>query len=52
MKALSQPQVPFSQALFNWGVDLVSRALAAMKPQHRADQIAAVVAASNNPSGA
>jgi hypothetical protein len=52
MRALSQPHVLFSQALFNWGVDLVSRALVSMRPKHRADQIAAVVAASNNPSGA
>jgi hypothetical protein len=52
MKALSQPQPSFSQLLLNRATDLVSRALASMRPQHRADQIAAVVAASNNPSGA
>jgi hypothetical protein len=52
MKALSQPQPPFPQALLNRATDLVSRASASMKPQHRADEIAAIVAASNNPSGA
>jgi hypothetical protein len=52
MKALSQPDLPFSQPLLNRATDLVSRALAAIKPQYRADQIAAVVAASNNPTGA
>ena len=52
MKALSQPDLPLSQVLLNRATDLVSRALASMKPQHRADQIAAIVAASNNPSGA
>jgi hypothetical protein len=52
MKALSQADLPLSQLLLNRATDLVSRALASMKPQHRADQIAAIVAASNNPSGA
>jgi len=52
MKALSQPQTSTLHVLLNWGADLISRAAASMKPQHRADQIAAIVAASNNPSGA
>jgi hypothetical protein len=52
MKALSQPNLPLSQTLSNRAAELASRAFASMKPQHRADQIAAVVAASNNPSGA
>jgi hypothetical protein len=52
MKALSQPDLPLPQLLLNRATDLVSRAIASMKPQHRAGQIAAVVAASNNPSGA
>jgi hypothetical protein len=52
MKALSQPALSLPQVLLNRVTDLVSRAMASMKPQHRADQIAAVVAASNNPSGA
>jgi hypothetical protein len=52
MKALSHPQSSTLQVLLNRAADLVSRAFASMKPQHRADQIAAIVAASNNPSGA
>jgi hypothetical protein len=52
MKALSHTQPSALQVLLNRATDLLSRALASMKPQHRADQIAAVVAASNNPSGA
>jgi hypothetical protein len=52
MKALSQPDLPLSQALLNWGADLVTRAATAMRPKHRAEEIAAIVAASNNPSGA
>jgi hypothetical protein len=52
MKALSQPGLPLSQVPLSRVTDLVSRALVSMKPQHRADQIAAIVAASNNPSGA
>jgi hypothetical protein len=52
MKALSHTQTSTLQMLLSWGTDLVSRAFASMKPQHRADQIAAIVAASNNPSGA
>jgi hypothetical protein len=39
------------QALLNWSADLISRAAAATKPRHRADQIAAAVAESGNPSG-
>jgi hypothetical protein len=52
MKALSHVETSAFQALLNWGADLVSRYAAAMKPEHRANQIAAVVAASGNPSGA
>jgi hypothetical protein len=52
MKTLSQPALPLSQVLLNWSADLVSRAAASMRPKHRADEIAAIVAASNNPSGA
>ena len=51
MKTLSQTEASFPQTLLNWGVDLVSRAAASIKPKHRADQIAAEVAASGNPSG-
>jgi hypothetical protein len=52
MKALSHTQTSTLQVLLIWGADLVSRAVASMEPEHRADQIAAEVAASNNPSGA
>jgi hypothetical protein len=52
MKALSHTETSALQALLNRGVDLVSRSAAAMKPEHRANQIAAAVAASGNPSGA
>jgi hypothetical protein len=52
MKALSQPELSFLQVLLNRAADLVSRDSVSMKPQHRADQIAAAVAVSNNPSGA
>jgi hypothetical protein len=52
MKTLSQTETSLSQALFNWSADRISRAIAAIKPKYRADQIAAEVAASGNPSGA
>jgi hypothetical protein len=52
MKALSHTQPSALQVLLNRGADMISRAAASMKPKHRADQIAAIVAASNNPSGA
>jgi hypothetical protein len=52
MKALSQPVLPLSQLLLNRATDLVARAAASIKPNHRAGQIAADVAASGNPSGA
>jgi hypothetical protein len=51
MKALSQTEAPFSQVLLNWAADRISRTMAAIKPKHRASQIAADVAASGNPSG-
>jgi hypothetical protein len=52
MKALSHVETSVFRALLNWGADLVSRDAAAMKSKHRANQIAAAVAASGNPSGA
>jgi hypothetical protein len=52
MKILSHTETPVPQALLNWCEDLVLRATRAMKPKHRADQIAAEVAESGNPSGA
>jgi hypothetical protein len=51
MKTLSQAETPFSEALFSLAADRISRTMAAIKPKHRAAQIAADVAASGNPSG-
>ena len=51
MKTLSPAQVPLSQLLSSWAADRISRTMAAVKPKHRASQIAADVAASGNPSG-
>jgi hypothetical protein len=52
MKTLSQADTPFSQPLLNWAAERISRAIEAIRPTHRAGQIAADVAASGNPSGA
>ena len=52
MKTLSQAETSFSQLLLNWAAERIARTIAAIKPKHRADQIAADVAASGNPSGA
>jgi hypothetical protein len=52
MKATSHAQMSFSQMLFAWATHRVVQARAAIRPAHRADQIAATVAASGNPSGA
>jgi hypothetical protein len=52
MKTLSHTDTSFWQALLNWGVDQTSRAKASTKPSYRADEIAAEIAASGNPSGA
>jgi hypothetical protein len=52
MKTLSHMEASTLQMLLNWGEDLVLRAAASMRPEHRADRIAALVAESNNPSGA
>jgi hypothetical protein len=43
---------PSLWVLVAWGRYRLSEALAAIKPKHRADEIAAVVARSGNPSGA
>jgi hypothetical protein len=51
MKTLSQADTPFSQLLLSWAADRFSRTMTAIKPTHRAGQIAADVAASGNPSG-
>jgi hypothetical protein len=50
MNTLSQTEALFSQVLMRWA-DRISCTMAAVTPKHRADQIAADVAASGNPSG-
>jgi hypothetical protein len=52
MKTLSQTETPFSQLLLSWAEERIVRVIVAIKPKHRAGQIAADVAASGNPSGA
>ena len=52
MKTLSETETPLLQTLFSWSTDRISRLLATIKPKHRADQIAADVAATGSPSGA
>jgi hypothetical protein len=52
MKTLSPVETSGVQKLLRWGESLGSRAAAAIKPKHRADWIAALVATSNNPAGA
>jgi hypothetical protein len=52
MKPLSQPATSALQLLLNKGEEAASRAAAAIKPKLRADQVAALVAESGNPSGA
>jgi hypothetical protein len=51
MKALSHTETSALQMLLSWSGDLASRIAAAIKAKHRADQIAAAVAESGNPSG-
>jgi hypothetical protein len=51
MKTLSQADTPFSQQLLSWAADRISRTITAVRPTHRAGQIAADIAASGNPSG-
>jgi hypothetical protein len=52
MKTFSQTEIPLSQLLTGWASERISRAMAAIKPKHRASQIAADIAAGGNPSGA
>jgi hypothetical protein len=52
MKTLSQAEASFTQLLSGWTAERIARTFAAIRPRHRADQIAADVAASGNPSGA
>jgi hypothetical protein len=51
MKTLSQTNVSAFHALLAWGTGLIARFRAAMAPRYTADQIAADVAATGNPSG-
>jgi hypothetical protein len=51
MKTLSQANTPFSQLLLSWAADRISRTMVAIRPTHRAGQIAADIAAGGNPSG-
>ena len=44
-------ELSFSQMLINWLAQHITQAMKAVRPAYRADHIAAVVAASNNPSG-
>ena len=52
MKATSHAEMSFSQMLFAWASHCVAQAMTKIRPAYRADQVAATVAASGNPSGA
>ena len=52
MTTTSQSEASFSQLLFRWVTGRLSQAMAAIAPLHRAHEVAAAAAASNNPSGA
>jgi hypothetical protein len=52
MKNLSDAETSLLHALLNWSVELSARFRTWMRPNYQADQIAADVAASGNPSGA
>ena len=51
MKTLSNAEMPFSQMLVSWITHQASRAMAAIRPAHRASDVAAAIAASGNPTG-
>jgi hypothetical protein len=51
MTTTSRSEASFSQLLLSWITYRVSQ-ITAIKPSHRASEIAAAAAASNNPSGA
>ena len=50
MKTLSQTETSSLSLLLNWAADRISRTMAAIKPKHRAAQIAADIAVNGNPS--
>ncbi len=52
MTTTSQSDESFSRLLLRWIVYRLSLTMAAITPVHRASDIAAAAAASNNPSGA
>jgi hypothetical protein len=52
MQTLKQAHAPFLPALLAWITYKLSRVSAAMKAQHSAVTVAAIVARSGNPSGA
>jgi hypothetical protein len=52
MKTLSHTETTAPLVLPSWSEDLVSRAARAIKPGHRADQVAAEVAERGSPAGA
>lgn len=52
MKTSSHTDASFLQQLMSRGADLIARATASIKSKHRAGEIAAAVAVSNNPTGA
>ena len=51
MHTLKQARAPFLTLLVAWIAHRISRALAAMKPEHDAVAVATIVARSGNPSG-
>ncbi|WP_158228772.1 hypothetical protein [Bradyrhizobium sp. Y36] len=52
MTTTSQHAASFSQLLLRWIAYRLSLTMAALSPLHRASDIAAAAAASNNPCGA
>jgi hypothetical protein len=51
MQAGQQAQAPFFSLLFAWATQRLSVRLSAMKPKLTAEEAAAAVAVSGNPSG-
>ncbi|MCK1360388.1 hypothetical protein [Bradyrhizobium sp. 199] len=52
MTTTSRSEASFSQLLLSWLAYRLSGTMAAIKPAYRASEIAAAVAAGNNPVGA
>jgi len=52
MTTSSQNEEPFSRLLRRWISYRLSQAMGAITPAHRAHDVAAAAAASNNPAGA